>query len=79
MTKYVLYNKNTKEQVELWHAEKVVETYRSWTKDITNEQKITITAMTPDYLHNKIDVVVVNISDVELLIKQKKEREKLCV
>lgn len=75
MAKYILYNKKSKEQVILYNVEKVAETYKAWMKD--PDTIITITAITPDYLHSCVNTTVINITDINNLIKRKKELKGL--
>lgn len=75
MAKYILYNKKSEEQVILYNVEKVAETYKAWTKD--SDTTITITAITPDYLHSCVNTTVISMTDINNLIKRKKELKGL--
>jgi galactose-1-phosphate uridylyltransferase len=75
MAKYMLYNKSSKEQVTLYDVEKVAETYKAWMKD--SDTTVTITAVTPDYLHSCVNTTVISMMDINNLIKRKKELKGL--
>lgn len=56
MTKYVLYNKNTKVTDEFFSLQKLKEKVKELEKNAENiELDIVVTELTPDYLHGRIN------------------------